>query len=110
MSAQHTPGPWAMHRTFRLIVVPAAHVDRSLGMAEDDEVDRREYANYICDTSTSERRRRPAEQRANAHLISAAPDLLAACTMVASFAVAGEPLSVGDIQEVLNAIAKAEGR
>lgn len=46
--------------------------------------------------------------KADAYLIAAAPDLLAACKMVEAMAVHGEPLSVGDIAEVRAAIAKAE--
>ncbi len=42
--------------------------------------------------------------------LDATEDLLAACREIASFAVAWEPLSVGDIAVVHRAIAKAEGR
>ncbi len=48
----------------------------------------------------------PADQL----LIAAAPDLLAACKLVASYAVAWQPLSAGDIRVMTDAIAKAEGR
>lgn len=47
-------------------------------------------------------------QDANARLIAAAPDLLAACKMIASFAVSWQPLTPGDIRIVTEAIAKAE--
>ena len=47
---------------------------------------------------------------ANARLMAAAPDLLAACKMVASFAKGWEPLTPGDIRVMLDAIDKAEGR
>ena len=47
---------------------------------------------------------------ADALLIAAAPDLLAACKMVAAMAVGWEPLTPGDIAEVTTAIAKAEGK
>lgn len=46
----------------------------------------------------------------NARLIAAAPDLLAACKMVADMAVGWGALTPGDIAEVKAAIAKAEGR
>ena len=50
------------------------------------------------------------EARANARLIAAAPELLAACKSIAAMAVSWQPLSNGDISDVLKAIAKAEGR
>lgn len=43
-------------------------------------------------------------------LVAAAPDLLRAAKLVASFAMSWQPLTPGDIKELTNAIAKAEGR
>ncbi len=53
--------------------------------------------------------RSPHERAANARLIAAAPDLLAACKMVADIAVSWSPITPGDIAQVRAAIAKAEG-
>jgi hypothetical protein len=50
------------------------------------------------------------EDCANAHLISAAPDLYAAAKRIAEFAVSWTPLSNGDIADLCKAVAKAEGR
>lgn len=50
------------------------------------------------------------EAEANARLIAAAPDLLAACKEIASFAQSWQPLSTGDIASVRAAIAKAEAK
>jgi hypothetical protein len=45
---------------------------------------------------------------ANARVIRAAPALLAACKLVASFAKSWEPLTPGDIRVITDAIALAE--
>ncbi len=46
----------------------------------------------------------------DAHLIAAAPAMLAALKSIAAMAVHWQPLTPGDIREVTDAIAKAEGR
>lgn len=53
-----------------------------------------------------------AETEANARLIAAAPDLLAALISLAEFVedVAIKPAELQELQEALRAIAKAEGR
>ena len=68
------------------------------------------YPYFAIHGFSGDAKRDTAMHDANARLIAAAPDLLEACKMVASFAVSWQPLSVGDIQEVIKAIAKAEGR
>jgi hypothetical protein len=47
---------------------------------------------------------------ADARLIVAAPELLAAAKKIASFAVSWQPLTPGDIKELTDAIVKAEGK
>jgi hypothetical protein len=46
--------------------------------------------------------------RADMSLIAAAPDLLRAAKLIASFAQSWQPLTNGDIKELADAIAKAE--
>jgi hypothetical protein len=52
-----------------------------------------------------------AEREANARLIAAAPDLLAACRDVLEFLDNGSPLQPGSLlhQEIEAAVARAEG-
>jgi uncharacterized Zn finger protein (UPF0148 family) len=65
----------------------------------------------VCPTCTHEHwLTQKAKRQARARLMAAAPDLLAAAKLVASFAQSWRPLSPGDIQELTRAIAKAEGR
>lgn len=62
-NAKHTPGPWRVQKT--------------LGCKDITSDERDEYGNksLICTTAGREER----EDRANARLIAAAPELLAAC-------------------------------
>lgn len=96
--SKHTPGPWNIRRA-------QFPVDGEYDYAIYSDVDRvlaevfgRAGQNIFP----------PAE--ANARLIAAAPDLLAAAKLIASFAVSWEPLTPGDIRMLTDAIAKAEGR
>ena len=82
----HTPGPWSVMEGWPLEIVPAAHVARSLGASIYPEQDA-EYAQPIAqarfDAFTQadkfpHRRVHRAEAMANARLIAAAPELLAA--------------------------------
>jgi hypothetical protein len=87
----HTPGPWTareskLSRDGNLWFVEQQFIPGTIGRVAEV---------YRSD---------------NARLIASAPDLLAACKLIASFAVAWQPLSVGDIQEVTKAIAKAEAQ
>ena len=70
----HTPGPWAVHPR-RAVIVPCAHLGRPLGAHEDPAVDAERYAQEICSLHWPDRNRKEQEVRANARLISAAPDL-----------------------------------
>lgn len=83
---EHTPGPWR--------VVPSV-VDDEWGITEYHK--------------TGESVAQMVWKR-DAALIAAAPDLLEACKRIAAMAVVWEPLSAGDIDDVLRAIAKAEGK
>ena len=69
-----TEGEWAVHPQ-RAVVVPAAHVSRPIGMAEDPAVDLATYAQEICLLHWPDPHRSETEVRANARLIAAAPDL-----------------------------------
>lgn len=75
--AKHSPGPWAVHPDFAR-VIPAEHVNRPIGAHEDPEIDRERYAQEICAMHWPDNNRNIAEVRANASLIAAAPDMLAA--------------------------------
>jgi hypothetical protein len=86
MSA-HTPGPWE---------------------AVDDEIVALNSDINIADVRLYDGIN-PNEWQANMRLIAAAPDLLAAAKLIASFAVSWQPLAPGDIRQLTNAIAKAEG-
>lgn len=106
MNAQHTPGPWAVHDR-RAYVVPAAHRLRPIGGSSDKARDLAEYAQEICAVQWPDRHRTEAEVKANAQLIAAAPDLLAACKVAFD-----QTCSVGrpkDWQQIAAAIAKATG-
>ena len=84
--SKHTPGPWEAGRL--------AGPDQWMVSGGPDG-----NRTSIADVSGE----------ANARLIAAAPDLLRACKYVAEIAVAWDPLTPGDIAEVLAAVAKAEG-
>lgn len=68
MNAQHTPGPWAIKAYSDTILI-----SHYIGMGSNEVVARAEPA------------RRPAIREANARLISAAPELLAACRWMQDF-------------------------
>ena len=90
---KHTPGPWETTGIFvrrNVAVIPKIGKADICAVYADGEIKRE-------------------EARANARLIAAAPDLLAACKMIASIAVGWQALTPGDIAEVHAAIAKAEG-
>lgn len=73
----HRPGPWAVHRLFGAYVVPLADQDKPIGASERPE-DAEVYA-HIIHCGWYDGKVRSEEARANARLIAAAPDLLAAC-------------------------------
>lgn len=57
-------------------VVPADHIARPIGGAADPQIDLETYAQEICALHHPDPHRPVGETRANARLISAAPDLL----------------------------------
>lgn len=86
MTAQHTPGPWQYHVT----------VDGDAIVAGGGKV--RVAEALVCDVGYE-------DERANARLIAAAPDLLAACeAMIGTAKKAGMNVSA-----FRAAIAKAKG-
>ena len=91
----HTPGPWRIagdgdHEEIELCCVESATHD-AIAIVADAHTDH-------------------GDPMPNARLIAAAPDLLAAAKVIASFARSWEPLTPGDIRQLTDAIAKAEGR
>lgn len=104
MSAEHTPGPWAIHKSFPEYIVPAGHAHRACGASIYDARNLTYYAQVIVRVDQDSYGR--GDRDATARLIAAAPDVLAALQMV--------PLSTewscmeADTQDaVLAAIAKA---
>ena len=122
--AMHTPGPWCMHPRHAEFVIPQMHANRPVGGAEDREIDRDKFAQYIARVPSEHRHRSKHEQHANARLIAAAPDLLAALRELSAMyastwdrAVCAIPMIGSGIDRfeaahaaALAAIAKAEGR
>jgi hypothetical protein len=90
---KHTPGPWLADRW---------RVCRVTGNASEFRC--------ICDTASNKASRTP-ENDANAHLIAAAPELLAACESIVAYAQ-GVWRDTSDFPPVvidcMNAIAKAK--
>lgn len=90
-TAKHSPGPWRLHTSAHLHVVD---VDGN-GVASCGTRQR----NYDIDALES-------EQEANARLISAAPDLLAALACAVDAAECGDPASDW-LRQARAALAKA---
>lgn len=107
METRHTPGPWG--------VAPFVYGDEVVNIVKDyKQVPGGASAHWIAELDASldfdsDREAALDEMYDNARLIAAAPELLAACKMVASFAQSWQPLTPGDIRIMLDAIAKAEG-
>jgi hypothetical protein len=78
----HTPGPWTVTRhvlNFGRVVAPLSHTDRPFGGAVGIDVHRSKYMAAVAHVTTEKGRHFSAEEaEANASLIAAAPDLLAA--------------------------------
>ena len=89
MSAQHTPGPWAVRAT------PESSY-------QDFIVQAGKWAIASIDTCTS-----TDIEKANARLIAAAPDLLAALCNLLDAPIGSWPFTAK--QDARNAIAKATG-
>lgn len=94
---KHTPGPWEW-RNNKYGELRLFGPDNATVIGVDDQ----------CSTTKNEAHVATWND-ADARLIAAAPDLLAACKLIAAMAVGWEPLTPGDIAEVTAAIAKAEG-
>jgi hypothetical protein len=88
--SEHTPGPWRIDPKS----LHAAPIVRGSG---------RVIAKVLYDMGSED-----AEVMPNAHLIVAAPDLLAACEAVARATGLGDMTIAG--QKVVAAIAKAKGK
>ena len=108
----HTPGPWAVHEHCAY-VVPTAHVKRPIGGSSNRTRDLAEYAQEICALQWPDRHRQKAEVKANARLIAAAPELLAALQAIADIEdqmVGYDWVEIGEAREIANAaIAKVTG-
>jgi hypothetical protein len=107
--SKHTPGPWRIQGAVtitgkpggipRFLVWPAEETETSV--VEICEIDCQIEGNYTCNI---------AEAKANARLIAAAPELLAACKFLLAAAETepGMAIYVAHIQQARAAIAKAE--
>jgi hypothetical protein len=103
MSA-HTPGPWEAQRQDRVLTGP--HRERYANWFVTAEGPSEEEGTHICSIQADDTGPRTAS---NAHLIAAAPELLAACHA----ALDSKAVVLGDrelIEVMKAAIAKAEGR
>ena len=95
--SEHTPGPWQ---------ADAIGSDGSFEIWSTRDMPHNEW--IICSRNGIEHR--APESRANAKLIAAAPDLLAALKEIAEGYRAPSPTPIQDIKEIArNAIAKATG-
>lgn len=93
--ASHTPGPWLLHRDNRR-------------ERYDIGVKGQFALRLVAEVSFGFFEPAESEQHANARLIAAAPDLLAACRRLRS--VINDHVSLADVDALDSAIAKAEGR
>lgn len=89
MTTQHTPGPWEAWLPGRKFVIPTRNF------------------NAVCELVDFARD--PETVDANARLIAAAPELLAACEAVLSSPTYGDTPSEEAVEMVRAAIAKARG-
>lgn len=72
--SNHTPGPWVAER----MLVPSKAKDRRSGFVVNEVNDTREYGTRICDLRVPRGSMAFMECEANARLIAAAPEMLAA--------------------------------
>lgn len=110
MSEKHTPGPWEVedrrHAPLKNIRIVAGNHD----IAWMSDVHQRDYQAGYKRSDQPEADAKDAVGLANARLIAAAPELLAACK-AALDAYDGAPLALdGCINGIRAAISKAEGR
>jgi hypothetical protein len=101
--SNHTPGPWE-----------AEHLEKAGYWAVEAQIPGLKRSGPVADTLNQDHCIDPEEERANAHLIAAAPLLLDACEAALSyFDRQGEGPAMTSLQmfETLkNAIAKARGQ
>ncbi len=105
----HTPGPWSIDlETPMTLGGDSRSVD---ALTPDGAMVTREIASLLFDTDEWPDGEGWLEDCANARLIAAAPDLLAACKAARSFGSQGDNDEGFSVSEMLcAAIAKAEGR
>jgi hypothetical protein len=103
-----TPGPWAVEPHW-LHIIPESHLGRPFGGSIVDDDDRNNYMQTIAAVRDYDRHGR-GDAMANARLIAAAPDLLAACRQVSEFLSShcGCDECWGQMHAIRAAIAKAE--
>lgn len=92
----HTPGPWEVYAQFN---IRSTAVNRDVGNCGGPHDGRVEDGGF-------------AENCANAHLIAAAPELLAACQAYSDYCdptTTGEPVLIRIREQIRAAIAKATG-
>lgn len=118
MSGAFTPGPWAVHRSFPSLVVPAAQAERPVGGASDDAVDLETYAQEIVGASLPQRHRPKSETLANLTLCAAAPDMFEALSKMLEHYVSlvncgdcgnWNPEEEPEVIAARSALAKAQG-
>ena len=107
MEAKHTPGPWVAKNTSGAGLSVHADVSKALGERYSKDCPIYHVASDACGLQISyelwtqfPREGWDAMQAANARLIAAAPDLLAACEMaVQTFIVSCRPVGNPDVDD-----------
>ena len=103
MTTKHTPGPWQVSNDW----------SQFIKIEKKRDTRRLFYSNYIELALVMAVDGRTDEAQANARLIAAAPDLLAACKMVLDAILREDDLVVAfrgeDLEQIKRAIARAEG-
>ncbi len=109
-TAAHTPGPWAYDGV--RVYAPAFDAIQHYTNQDGEDIEYRQGLVALPYGCGQDVHAQIGSSQANAHLIMAAPELLAALKrVIGSFARVGGPLAVeASIVEAEAAIAKAEGR
>jgi hypothetical protein len=103
ITTTHTPGPW----TYEIKTAIAGGTPQYAGPVIYAENDCEHHA--IADASCNHTCRLPHETEANARLIAASPDMLAALKLIVTNYDSGNYAAI-DMPQARAAIAKAEGR